>query len=77
MIDQSDTWRFDMPNLPHKITRTIIDTRQMFRNNVRFKPARLGKKYVVLKKTDSEKYDKPKVFFFLFSSVINNASPIA
>ena len=69
MIDQSDTWRFDMPNLPHEITRMIIDTGQMFRKNVR-------KKYVVLKKTTRKKYDKPKITF-LFSSVINNASPIA
>ena len=69
MIDQSDTWRFDMPNLPHEITRMIIDTGQMFRKNVR-------KKCVVLKKTTRKKYDKPKITF-LFSSVINNASPIA
>ena len=54
MIDQSDTWRFDMPNLPHEITRMFIDTGQMFRKNVRFKQARLGKN-VVLKKPDSEK----------------------
>ena len=51
MIDQSDTWRFDMP---HEITRVIIDTGQMFRKNVRFKQAHLGK-YVILKKPDSEK----------------------
>ena len=75
MIDQSDTWRFDMPNLPHEITRMIIDTGQMFRKNVRFKQARFGKKYV-LKKTTQKKYDKPKITV-LFSSVINNASPIA
>ena len=25
MIDQSDTWRFDMPNLPHEITRGAFD----------------------------------------------------
>ena len=43
MIDQSDTWRFDMPNLPHESTRMIIDKGQMFRKNVRFKQARLGK----------------------------------
>ena len=55
MIDQSDTWCFDMPNLPHEITRMIVDTGQMFRKNVRFKQARLGKKNVVLKKPDSEK----------------------
>ena len=55
MIDQSDTWRFDMPNLPHEITGMIIDTGQMFRKNVRFKQAQTRKKYVVLKKPDSEK----------------------
>ena len=43
MIDQSDTWRFDMPNLPLEIIRMIIDIGQMFRKNVQFKQAWLGK----------------------------------
>ena len=76
MKDQSDTWRFDMPNLPHEITRMIIDTGQMFRKNVRFKQARLVKICRTNKNPTRIKYDKPKITF-LFSSVINNASPIA
>ena len=76
MIDQSDTWRFDISNLPHEITRMIIDTGQMFRKNLRFKQARLGKNMSYYKNPTRKKYDKPKITF-LFSSVINNASPTA
>ena len=76
MMDQSDTWRFDIPNLPHEITRMIIDTVRCSERMCYSNRPDSEKICRTKKKPTRKKYDKPKITF-LFSSVINNASPIA
>ena len=77
MIDQSDAWRFDIESAArdyqndHK-HRTWTDVQK----ECAIQTGSTRKKYVVLKKQTRKKYDKPNITF-LFSSVINNASPIA
>ena len=66
MIDQSDTWRFDMPNLPHEITKMIIDTGQNVQKECAIQTGPTRKKYVVLKKPASEKNMTNQKYLFCF-----------
>ena len=69
MIDQSDAWRFDIESAARDYQNDHNTGHgQMFRKNVRFKQARLGKKCVVLKKPNSEKIRQTKYNFFVFFS---------
>ena len=77
MIDQSDAWRFDIESAArdyqngHK-HRTWTDVQKECA--IQTGPTRKNMSYY--KNPTRKKYDKPNITF-LFSSVINNASPIA